>query len=69
MRAVTKLAILFYGCTDISVQIEFDPVKDAVNLAKHSVSLRAVERFEWDSAPGARMTALTKARFATWPSV
>lgn len=32
------------------VQIEFDPVKDSLNLAKHGVSLRDAERFEWETA-------------------
>ena len=32
------------------IEIEFDPVKDAKNLAKHGVSLGSVAVFEWDSA-------------------
>ena len=30
--------------------IEFDPVKDAANYAKHGVLLTTVEQFEWGSA-------------------
>ena len=29
------------------MQIEFDPVKDAANLAKHGVSFSALDGFEW----------------------
>jgi len=32
------------------MQIEFDPGKDAANIAKHGVSLAEAERFEWDTA-------------------
>ena len=34
----------------ILVEIEFDPAKDATNIAKHGLSLRAAERFDWDTA-------------------
>lgn len=30
--------------------IEFDPAKDATNIAKHGVSLQAAEGFDWDTA-------------------
>jgi uncharacterized DUF497 family protein len=30
--------------------IEFDAVKNAKNLAKHGLSLEAVQEFEWDKA-------------------
>ncbi|MDR0480138.1 MAG: BrnT family toxin [Burkholderiaceae bacterium] len=30
--------------------IEFDPAKDAINFAKHGISLAAAKDFEWDSA-------------------
>ena len=30
------------------MQIEFDPVKDLANLAKHGVSLIAINAFEWN---------------------
>ncbi|MCL2829406.1 MAG: BrnT family toxin [Betaproteobacteria bacterium] len=30
--------------------IEFDPAKDALNIAKHGVSLTEAKGFEWDSA-------------------
>jgi uncharacterized DUF497 family protein len=30
--------------------IEFDPVKDAANVAKHGMSLADAKGFEWDSA-------------------
>ena len=33
-----------------AVLIEFDPLKDAANIAKHGVSLRDAERFDWDTA-------------------
>jgi uncharacterized protein len=32
------------------MQIEFDPVKDASNQAKHGVSLALVAELEWDDA-------------------
>jgi len=32
------------------MEIEFDPEKDKLNLKKHGISLREVERFEWGSA-------------------
>ena len=32
------------------IEIEFDPVKEAKNLAKHGVSLGSAAVFEWDSA-------------------
>jgi len=32
------------------MEIEFDPIKDAINLEKHKLSLALAERFEWDSA-------------------
>jgi len=32
------------------MKIEFDPAKDATNIAKHSVSLQAAEGFDWDTA-------------------
>lgn len=32
-----------------AVLIEFDPLKDAANIAKHGVSLRDAERFDWDT--------------------
>lgn len=32
------------------MDVEFDPAKDAANVAKHGVSLRVAERFEWDTA-------------------
>ena len=34
----------------ISVEIEFDPAKDATNIAKHGVSLQAAEGFDWGTA-------------------
>ncbi|MEQ1591565.1 MAG: BrnT family toxin [Thiobacillaceae bacterium] len=30
--------------------IEFDPEKDAVNIAKHGVSLSGAARFDWENA-------------------
>jgi len=30
--------------------IEFDPDKDAVNIAKHGISLGEAQRFGWDTA-------------------
>lgn len=32
------------------MEIEFDPAKDAANLAKHGVSLKAADDFDWDTA-------------------
>jgi uncharacterized protein len=32
------------------MEIEFDLAKDAVNLAKHGVSLKAAEDFDWTTA-------------------
>lgn len=30
--------------------VEFDPAKNAINRAKHGVSLEAAARFEWETA-------------------
>ncbi len=32
------------------MEIEFDPAKDAADIAKHGVSLQAAEGFDWDTA-------------------
>lgn len=32
------------------MEIEFDPAKDERNIAKHGISLRAAEGFDWDTA-------------------
>ena len=32
------------------VEIEFDPTKDVAYIAKHGVSLRAAETFDWNTA-------------------
>jgi uncharacterized DUF497 family protein len=32
------------------MQIEFDPSKDAANIAKHGVSLALAEKLDWDAA-------------------
>ncbi len=32
------------------VRVEFDPAKDAINRAKHGVSLQAADGFDWDTA-------------------
>ncbi len=32
------------------MKIEFDPIKDATNIARHGVSLQAAEEFDWDTA-------------------
>jgi hypothetical protein len=32
------------------MDVEFDPAKDAANIAKHGVSLKRSERFEWETA-------------------
>lgn len=32
------------------MKIEFDPVKDEINQAKHGVSLQAASGFDWDTA-------------------
>lgn len=32
------------------MQVEFDPAKDAKNIAKHGVSLTCAAGFDWDSA-------------------
>ncbi len=32
------------------IEIEFDPLKDAKNLAKHRMSLAEAEGFDWNSA-------------------
>ena len=36
--------------TIITMEITFDPAKDAANLAKHGVSLSEVANLEWDEA-------------------
>ena len=35
---------------EIMMEIEFDPAKEAENIAKHGVSLQATEGFDWDTA-------------------
>jgi len=32
------------------MEVEFDPAKDATNIVKHGLSLRAAEGFDWDTA-------------------
>lgn len=32
------------------MKVNFDPRKDAINLAKHGISLRAAARFDWNTA-------------------
>lgn len=32
------------------MKVEFDPAKDVRNIAKHGLSLRAAEDFDWDTA-------------------
>jgi uncharacterized DUF497 family protein len=32
------------------MEIEFDPAKDAANIAKHGMSLTAAEGFDWNTA-------------------
>jgi len=32
------------------MQVEFDPAKDAINKAKHGVSLSLAEQLDWDAA-------------------
>jgi hypothetical protein len=32
------------------VKIEFDPAKDAINRAKHGISLQAADDFDWETA-------------------
>ena len=32
------------------MRVEFDPVKDAMNLAKHGITLASAARFEWETA-------------------
>ena len=32
------------------MRVEFDPVKDDINRAKHGISLEAANRFAWDAA-------------------
>lgn len=36
--------------TIINAKIEFDPAKDAANLAKHSASLALAAELDWDAA-------------------
>ena len=36
--------------TIIGMDITFDPAKDAINVAKHGISLHEAEKFEWDTA-------------------
>jgi len=40
---------IFYGVT-IKMKYEFDPNKNASNIAKHGVPLTAVDGFEWGTA-------------------
>ena len=48
--------------------IAFDPRKDAINLAKHGVSLALADRFDWSAAhyQPAR-TVGGEARAKVWP--
>ena len=32
------------------MRVEFDPAKDAINQAKHGISMQEAERFDWDTA-------------------
>jgi uncharacterized DUF497 family protein len=32
------------------MEIEFDPAKDRTNAARHGISLRAAEGFDWETA-------------------
>ncbi len=32
------------------MKIEFDPLKDGINQAKHGISLQAASDFEWETA-------------------
>jgi uncharacterized DUF497 family protein len=32
------------------MDVEFDPAKDETNIAKHGVSLKAAEGFDWNTA-------------------
>lgn len=32
------------------MQIEFDPLKNGINQAKHGISLQAASDFEWETA-------------------
>jgi len=32
------------------MRVEFDPAKDAINQAKHGISLKEAKRFEWETA-------------------
>lgn len=44
------LAIAILWVHSNSVNVEFDPVKDASNRAKHGVSLQAASAFDWETA-------------------
>lgn len=35
---------------NISVKITFDPAKDAVNIAKHGISMALASELDWESA-------------------
>lgn len=45
-----KLDLLFYVHTIIKMKITFNSSKDAINIAKHGVSLAKASLLGWDSA-------------------
>jgi len=45
-----NLIKIVFVCTIMFVKIIFDPTKDAVNIAKHGVSMALADQFEWDAA-------------------
>jgi uncharacterized DUF497 family protein len=47
---VHAIALPIFWVYKIEMGVEFDPAKDEANSAKHGVSLKAAERFDWDTA-------------------
>ena len=46
----SALAIVIYWVHINFVRVEFDPIKDDANRAKHGISLQAASSFDWDTA-------------------
>ncbi len=48
------------------MKIEFDPAKDAANIAKHGLSLAEASTMDLTTAAVVGMVAMPMARIATW---
>lgn len=50
MTGVHRILDRSIYCSYIKLKIEFDPYKDAFNLAKHGVTLAAAIELDWEAA-------------------